>query len=464
MDKEKLQNNKKIHLAMPIGMGKSIMCDLDIVHLVDEELKKSFQVTVPLSAIAQLKDEKVTNLAKTTSINGFRPGKAPAAVIWKQYQDKITADLINAFVHESIIALKNHVKRDLILSPNVEIKKFSLEEGLEFDVSMELMPEIIFPEMTKITLTKPVYEIKDSDIEKRIEELANIRKNFISAEDAHEAKDGDQVVIDFEGRIDGVTFEGGTAKGHFLELGSKTFIEGFEEQLIGKKKGDKVEVKVTFPDNYNKKEFSGKPAEFSVVINEIRESKPFENHEELAKAMMFDNLDELKGKIKTSLERECDNHSKIKVKTQLFDHLDDNCKFSVPQKLLDEEFKVLWAQAEQYIKSGTKIDKSEEELKDEYTKLAERRVRLGILLSQLSNKYDIKIEQDDYINAVKAQINSQHPALSKQIIDYYSKNPKAVESLKGSILEEKTVDAILKEVSYKEENTAVSALLENVNN
>ena len=460
MDKEQLQNNKKIHLAMPIEMGKSIMCDLEVSQLVDEELTKSFHIKVPLSAITQLKDEKVANLAKTTSINGFRPGKAPAMVIWKQYQDKITADLINSFVNESITALKNDVNRELILSPNVEIQKFSLEEGLEFNVNIELMPEINFPEMNKITLTKPIFEVKDSDIAKRLDELANIRKNFISADEGHKAKDGDQVVIDFEGKMDGVAFDGGAAKNHTLELGSKTFIEGFEEQLIGKEKGDNIEVKVTFPNNYHKQEFSGKPVEFSVVINEIKQAKAFESHDELAKAMMFKDLDELKEKLKDSIEKECANRSRIKIKTQLFDHLDEVCKFSVPQKLLEEEFKVLWSQAEQYIKNGSKLDKSEEELKKDYTKLAERRVKLGILLSQMSNKYAIKIEQEDYIEAVKAQINSQHPALSKQIIDYYSKNPKAVEALKGPILEEKTVEAILNDVTYIEENTEVSHLLE----
>jgi trigger factor len=453
------EKNQKIHIAIPTGAGKAISCDLETKQIANEELMKSFHVTVPLHAIIQVKDDKVANIAKNVNINGFRPGKAPAAVVWKQYQEKISAELVNAFINEAVVALKNKLDSELALSPQVDIKKFSVEEGLEFEIHMEILPKIDLPDLSKVKLEKPVFEIKEEDITHRINQLADLRKNYVSANDGHEAQEGDQVVIDFEGKMNGEPFEGGKAENHHLELGSKSFIDGFEAQLVGQKKGNEVTVKVTFPDNYHKKEFAGKPAEFDVKIHDIKQARAFENHEELAKNMMFESLDQLKEKVKESLTKECENKAKIQVKTALFDHLDKEVNFNIPQKLHEEELKGMMAQLENLKKSGQPLDKSEEELKKEYEKLAVRRVKLGLLLTKMAEALKIKIENDDFINAVKAQVDSQHPMLAKQIIDYYTKNPKAVDSLRGPILEEKTVDAMLKEVSFKEKNVSVKDLL-----
>ncbi len=460
MSKEKFQANQKVKLALKFGDDKTVEYDAIISPGVDEELKKSFNLNVSKDVLENAKEAKLASIAPQVNLNGFRPGKAPLSVVWKQYQDKVTSELVDAFINQAIKEIRTKESADLAIAPNVEIKKFSFEEGLEFDVTLELMPKIELPELKKISLAKPVFEIKDADIDARIKELSSVRKNFVPAKDTQKAAMGDQVVIDFEGKIDGVAFPGGAAKGHILELGSKAFIDNFEDQLVGHKKGSEVTVKVTFPENYHEKKYAGKAAEFAVNVTEVREAKPYENDEDLAKAMQFKDLNELKEKIKDSLNKECLSKANVKMKIELFDKLDELCNFELPQKLLDEEFNLMWKQAEEMQKSSDDNKKTEAELKEEYQKLAKRRVKLGLLLTQFANKYDVKVDQQDFINAVRAQIDSQHPALAQTIIDYYSKNPKAVEALRGPILEEKAVAAILKDVTLSEQAFEVKKLLE----
>jgi trigger factor len=452
---EKFQANHKININISGNDGSSTSCEIVVNPLIDEETKKSFNVKISASEVNKLKDSKLAALAAKVNINGFRPGKAPLNVVWKQYQENLTSEIINGFVNASVDEVRSKTQANLITSPKVDFKSFALETGLEFDVNLEMLPKFDLPDVKKISLNKSTYEIKDADVKARIKELGALRKNFVTAKDAHKAAKGDQVVIDFEGKIDGVAFAGGAAKGHTLELGTKSFIDTFEDQLVGRKKGDAVTVNVTFPADYHQKDFASKAAEFAVTIHEIKQAKDFENDEELAKAIGFASTEELETRVKETLAKECEKQVKIAMKIELFDKLDQLCKFTVPQVMIDEEFNMLWKQVQGMDANG----KSEKELKEEYLKIATRRVKLGVVLTQMANSYDVKIEQQDFIDAVRAQIDAQHPSVAQSIIQYYSNNPKAVESLKGPILEEKTVDLILKDVTCVEKAVDVKKLL-----
>ncbi|MEK6733505.1 MAG: trigger factor, partial [Pseudomonadota bacterium] len=425
----------------------------------NSETNKAFDIKISETTLNNIKDFKLISLASHTNINGFRPGKAPISVVWKQHQDSLTSEIINQSINSIISIIRQKLNAQLISSPNIEVKEFGFDKGLELKVNFDVIPEFELPDLKAISITKPVFEINEKDIAEKLKEMAKIRKNFVSADEKHKAKIGDQVIIDFEGKIDGVAFEGGAAKAHQLELGSKSFIDNFEDQLVGSKKGDQLVVAVKFPENYHEKTFAGKQAEFAVTVQEVKKLESFKDDEELAKSMGHDSLEAFKVILEKLIKNECDNVVKVKVKTELFDNLDKQVKIKLPQVMVDEEFQLLWKQAESMIQDGAKNDKSKEELEKEYKKLAERRIKLGIVLTKFASKFNVSIEQEDYVNAVRAQINSQHPSLAQSIIQYYNQNPKAVESLKGPILEEKTVDLILKDLAYTDKNTSVKDLL-----
>jgi len=326
-------------------------------------------------------------------------------------------------------------------------------------VTLDLMPAFELPAEDKISIDRPKFEVTDADIKDRVKTILDQHKHYEKADGKHVSKEGDRVIIDFEGRIDGEVFAGGTAKNFSLDLGSKSFIDTFEKQLEKHKAGDEVLVKVTFPENYHEKKYAGKPAEFSVKIHEIRQASTLKDEEELAKSIGFASKEEFLNRVKESIEKECNEKSLIKIKTDLFDKIDSLCKFNLPQILIDEEFANLWKSVEAMIKNkNPEVDKPEKELKDEYLKLAERRVKLGIVLTKLAQKYEIKVEQNDVIEAVRAQAMA-NPAASQAIIKYYTENPRAIESLKGPILEDKVVKLLLNKVKSTDKATKVKDLL-----
>ena len=460
MSVEIFQVNQKLNVTISNSAKESMSYSPIINLLINEETRKSFNIKVSPSELSKIKDFKLSYIAKKINLHGFRPGKAPLSVVWTQYKDSITSEIVNDGINDIIEEINKILSANLITSPKVDLKHFSFEEGLEFEATLEMLPKIILPDIGSISLTKPIYEIKTEDIKNRVKELYKHRKNYVTSKDGHKAEKGDQVVIDFEGKIDGTAFPGGAAKDHAIELGSKSFIDNFEDQLIGHKKNDQVLVNVTFPSDYHEKKFAGQKAQFDVTIKELKLEKSFENDEELAKSIGFESLLELEKKISESLEKECANKSLLQMKVELFDKLDAICNFNIPQIMIDQEFNALWKQVEEKLKHDKDNKKTEEELKEEYLKIAIRRIKLGVLLTQLSGNYNIKIEQQDFINAVRAQIDSQHPSMAQSIIQYYNSNPKAIESLKGPILEEKTVTAILNDVKFIEKPITVKELLE----
>ncbi len=460
MSTEIFQANYPLSLSTANRDGSSVEYKGFSSPSINEELTKSFNITFSAEALNKIKDFKLAFMAKNSNLKGFRPGKAPLSVVWKQHESDLTGDIVNNVINDAVQSIVEQAKLDIITSPQINVKDFSFEKGLDFEVTLSLMPKITLPKLESITLTKPVYEISEADIKERSDQLLTRYKNYTKASETHKAANGDKVVIDFEGKIDGVAFPGGTAKNHTLELGTKSFIDNFEDQLLNHKVGDNVLVKVTFPENYHEKNFAGKAAEFAVTINEIQQASVFTKEDELAKFIGFASTEELHEKIKQGLDKECEEKRLIKMKTELFDKLDSCCDFNLPQILLDSEFENLWKNVErlrQY--NHAEVNKPDAELREEYLKLAKRRVKLGMLLAEMAKLYNIQMVQEDIINAVRAKAMA-NPESAQAIIKYYTENPKAVEDLKGSIVEEKVVQHIFNQVINVEKSIKVQDLLE----
>lgn len=460
MNTEIFQENYSLELSSANRDESSMNYNAIINSLINEEITKKFSVKVSPKTLNEIKDFKLAFLAKNTNLKGFRKGKAPLNIVWKQHENELTGDIANNTINDAVNGIIAKGGLDLVAPPKIDLKDFSFDKGLEFETTLSLIPAITLPELKSIKLDKPTYEITEADIKERSDLLSTRYKDYKKAKASHKAAIGDKVIMDFEGKIDGVVFDGGTSKGHNLELGSKTFIDNFEEQLVGHKAGDDVLVKVTFPETYHEKKFAGKAAEFAVTINEIQESKAFAKEEDLAKFVGFSSVEELHAKIKESLSKECEDRSLIQMKTQLFDKLDAACDFALPEMLLEDEFKTLWKNVEHLRQQNNpEVNKPEEELREEYQKLAKRRVKLGLLLSEFAKEAKIQVVQDDIINAVRSQAMA-NPSASQAIIKHYTENPKAVEGLKGGIVEEKSVQYILSQVTNAEKAVKVKKLLE----
>ncbi len=280
MTTEILKKNHILNLKIANREGETMSYDAVVNTITNEELLKSFSASVDVANLAIIKNFKLASLAKTTNLKGFRLGKAPLSVVWNQHQGELTKEIVNDTINDVTQEIVNVVGSTLIMAPQINLKHFSFEKGLEFEASLNLLPQVDLPEVTDVTLEKFTYEIESKDIQERVQELMTRNKKFVKAENTHKAANGDKVVIDFEGKIDGVAFPGGTAKKTLLELGSRSFIDNFEDQLLKHKVGDHVDVKVAFPQDYHQKDFAGKKAEFAVDIHEIQQAVAYENEED----------------------------------------------------------------------------------------------------------------------------------------------------------------------------------------
>ena len=433
---------------------------MNITELKSEGLKKSFKVVVKKNDFAKEVDAKLAKIAKSAKIQGFRAGKAPLAMIKKKYENEVTAEALDDVIRNGSNKVLEDKKLRPATQPSIKIVSFGDGKDLEFDMDVEVLPEIKLGDFAKISLEKLVADVPAEEVEKAVSYLANARKETTIV-DGKAAQKGDTVVIDFVGSVDGVEFDGGKGDNYPLELGSGSFIPGFEDQLIGAKAGDKVDVKVKFPENYHAKDLAGKDSVFAVTIKEVREPKAVEINDELAKSLGAESLDKLKENLTTRIKSDYDNASRMKLKRQLLDALDKEYKFDVPETLVDAEYKAIVDQYEQ-AKKYNQLDeeeksKKEDDLLKEYKDIAIRRVKLGLLLSEVGQDAKISIKPED-INAAIMNEAKKYPGQEQMVLDYYLKNKQAVEALKAPIFEEKIIDHILTLVKLNEKKVSVEEL------
>ena len=433
---------------------------MNITELKSEGLNKSFKVVIEKQDFEKEVDAKLAAIAKTAKIQGFRAGKAPIAMIKKKYQNEVMAEALDDAVRNG----SNKVLADKNLrpatQPAIKIVAFGEGKDLEFDMDVEVLPEIKLGDFSKISLEKLNAEVPAEEIDKAVSYLANARKET-TVVDGKAAAKGDTVMIDFVGSVDGVEFNGGKGDNYPLELGSGSFIPGFEDQLIGAKAGDKVDVKVKFPENYHAKDLAGKDSVFAVTVKEVREPKAVEINDELAKSLGAESLDKLKENLASRIKADYNNASRMKLKRQLLDALDKEYKFDVPNSLVDAEYKAIVEQYEQ-AKKYNQLDeeeksKKEDDLFKEYKDIAVRRVKLGLLLSEVGQNAKVSIKPED-INAAIMNEAKKYPGQEQMVLDYYLKNKQAVEALKAPIFEEKIIDHVLTLVKLNEKTVSVEEL------
>ncbi|MGH6661847.1 MAG: trigger factor [Rhodospirillales bacterium] len=436
---------------------------MQVTETKSEGLSREFHIALPAREIEEKISLRLTELARTAHLPGFRPGKVPVAVLRKKYGPSVMGEVLERAVSDSSRQALEEKGLRPATQPRIEITSFKDGGDLEYTIAVDLLPEIKPVDFSKIKLQRYVPETKDADIDKALANLAQAHGTTTPIKEDRAAAKGDTLIIDFIGRIGDDEFPGGKADGYELKLGSGTFIPGFEDQLIGVKAGDAVVVKVTFPKAYGAEELAGKDAAFDVAVKELRENAPAAINDALAKKLGMADLGALKTAIKDEQEREFHGLGRMLLKRGLLDALADTHDFEVPEKLLDQEFEAIWKQYEEQKKAGDGTDNEaatmpEDEQKDECRKLAERRVRLGLLLSEVGRANNIQISQED-INRQLMMEARRHPGHEKEVMDHFKKTPGAMQQLTAPVYEEKVVDFILELATVTDKKATMAELI-----
>ncbi len=424
---------------------------MTVTETASEGLSRTFRVVVPQSALAQRLDDRIAEIQPEVRLKGFRPGKVPASHIKKMFGRSMMEEILqNTIDEESQKALD---EKGLRAASPPEIKMDSDaetvakgEQDLAFNLSVEIMPEFTPMELSGISIERPSAPVTEEQITEAMEELAAQHTSYEDKGLSAKAEQGDAVLCDFVGRVNGEPFDGGTAEGAEIVIGAGRLIPGFEEQLIDAKPDDQVKVKVTFPDDYPREELKGKKAEFTVDVREVKRPKSMKVGDELAQLLGLEDIAALREAIRGNLEREHSTQSRARAKRRLLDVLDENHSFELPQRMVDAEFNQIWKQVSEDLQRGDLApedkDKSEDDLRAEYRKIAERRVRLGLVLAEIGREAKVVVSEEELARSI-AQEARRYPGQEREIAELFQKNETARQQLRAPIFEEKVVDYIL---------------------
>jgi trigger factor len=425
---------------------------MNVTELSNEGLKRAYSVVVPATAIAAQKSKRLGELAKEAKLPGFRPGKVPMAVVQSRYGQAVMGEVLEASVQEASGKIMEERGLRPALQPKIEVVSFAEGADLEFRMDLEVLPEIPMPDFSGIAVTR----LKAAPGEKQVDEaLANLarRQSSLDEVEPRAAAKGEVLYVDFEGRIDGEVFKGGSGTDMPVEVAGPGFVPGFSEQLEGMLPGETRTFTVTFPADYTTTELAGKPAEFTVTAKTLKVFAVPALDDELAKKLGSESMEKLREVIVNILQREYDGQARIKVKRQLLDALAERASFTVPEGLVQGEFDGIWPRVEADMKAG-RLDeddkgKDEDTLKAEYRGIAERRIRLGLLLAEIGKTNNIQVSQEELRGALQAEMQ-RYPGQEKAVLEYYQKTPQAVEALRSPIFEEKVVDFMLELAKVEE--------------
>ncbi len=425
------------------------------------KLSQKLEIKIPAATFAAKMADKFKEIQKSAKIPGFRPGKAPIEFIQQKYENAVKGEVLDTLVNETVAQELKAKDLRPAMRPNVQMGKFEDGKDITLTVEFESLPKVKVNSFDKIKIERMTAVAGDKEIDEALNRLATSKKTTVLLDEKRPTKKGDVIVIDFVGSIDNKEFQGGSGKGYYLELGSNTFIPGFEDQLAGKNVGDKVDVNVTFPANYHAKDLAGKKALFKTDIKELRAWKLPEINDEFAKQFGLENLQKLKDAMKEELNKEYARVARMHAKRALLDELAKEYDFEIPETMVEAEFKGIWNQYEQAKKNNQlgpeDAGKSEADIKKEYHSIAERRVRLGLLLAQIADENKVQVTQEDLRNAVLAEAR-RYPGQEDKVFDYYAKNPQALDVLRAPVFEEKIVDFLLEKINPKEKAVTVKEL------
>lgn len=436
---------------------------MQIVEKSGEGLSRVYGVTVPAGELAKRLDARIAEIAPQMNLKGFRKGKVPPAHVRRVHGKALMAEVIEQALNETTQKVLDDNKlrpaSQPDLKPESDMEKVMAGGAdLSYELSLELMPDFEPIDIAGIKLTRPVYSPSEKEVDEALADLAKQARTFAPRTGKSlKAKDGDQVLIDFVGSVDGVEFPGGKGEGFELTLGSGQFIPGFEGQLVGAKPGDDVVVKVTFPTPYQSEELAGKDAEFAVKVHEVRAPVDAEPDDELAKRLGLSDLATLKETLSKNLQQGYDNQSRFKLKRALLDELDKGHVFDLPPKMVDAEFAGIWQQVEQDKTAGNlppeDADKSDDQLKEEYRRIAERRVRLGLVLAEIGRRENVQVTEQELMQAMQREA-MQYGQQAQQVFEFFRSNPNAQAQLRAPLYEDKVVELIFGKATVKDKKVS----------
>ncbi|MBI0538308.1 trigger factor [Roseomonas sp. KE2513] len=429
---------------------------MQVTELSAEGLKRSFSVVVPAAELEATRDKRLAALGRDLRMPGFRPGKVPMSVVKKRYGTAVTGEVLEEQVQNATRELLTGRGLRPALQPKVELAgEFADGQDLTFNIEMELLPEIPMPDFSGIEVERPRAEPSDEEVQKALDGLASRNAKLEDVTEDRPAEKGDTVVSDFVGRLVegegeeatvGEPFPGGTAQDMPIDVGGEGFIPGFTEGLEGIRVGETRKVRVSFPEAYGSSELAGKPAEFEITAKALKKRAAAPADDEFAKSLGLESAEKLRDELRASIQREYDQLTRLRVKRSLLDQLAERADFPVPEGMVEAEFGQIWGRVEEDRKAG-RLDaedagKDEETLRAEYRKIAERRIRLGLLLSEIGRTNNIQVGQDELAQAMRTEA-SRYPGQEKQVFEFFQKNPQALENLRAPIFEEKVVDFML---------------------
>ena len=441
---------------------------MQIVEKSVEGLSRVYGVTVPAAQLAEKVEARIAEITPTLNLKGFRPGKVPAGHVRKMFGRSLMSEVVEQTITETTqkVLADNNLRPagEPDLRPEGDIQQ--VVEGkadLAYEIALEVIPEFEPTDFSAIALKRPVYEPTDKEVDEAVAELAESSKTYEPRKGKTvKAKDGDQLLIDFVGRVDGEAFEGGSAEDATLTLGSGQFIPGFEEQLVGAKPGDEVLVKVTFPAEYQAAHLAGKDAEFTVTVKEVRAPKASKVDDDLAQRLGIEDLEKLKELLRSNLQSQFAGATRFKLKRALLDVLDEKHDFPLPPRMVEAEFTQIWDQVQEDKTAGNlppeDADKSDDQLRDEYRKIAERRVRLGLVLAEVGRINNVQVTEQELAEAMRQEAMRYGPQ-AQQIFDFLRQNPSAQAQIRAPIFEEKVVDLIVSKAKVEDEKVSREELL-----
>jgi trigger factor len=438
---------------------------MQVTETLAEGLKHEFKISVPASDLDAKAGAKLVDLKDKVKLNGFRPGKVPVSHLKKVYGRSVMAETIDQTIRDTNTQIFTDRGFKLATEPKITMptEQKEVEEllagktDLTYTVAIEVVPTIQLADFKSFSVEKPVVDVTDAEVDEAIKRIAEQNRPYAAKTEGAKAANGDRVTISFKGSIDGVPFDGGTGEGIAVVIGAGQFIPGFEEQLVGIGSGETRTLKVTFPKNYASEKLAGQPAEFETTATLIEAPGETEVNDEFAKTLGLESLDKLKEAARERLVAEFAGATRQRVKRALLDRLDDSHKFEAPPSLVGEEFNLMWNSIKAEMESSGKTfadeNTTEEAAKEEYQKIADRRVRLGLVLSEIGEKNKITVTDDEVSRAVIERAR-QMPGREKEVWDYYRSNANALAQLRAPIYEDKVVDFILELANVTEKKVS----------
>lgn len=433
-------------------------------------LKQTHTVTVPADKIEAARKAQIAAIAPRVNLKGFRPGKAPIAAVERQYGDSVMQDVLDKVINDAIKNLVDDTKVKMAGRPNVNVTKFDKDSELVMEISFEVLPEIKPFDVKNVKLERLTADVNESDIDETMERLAKQLRTRVPAAGKAAAL-GDSVTIDFKGWLNDVARDDMAGKGAELELGSNSFIPGFEEKLVGAKAGETVTFDITFPAEYHHPDFKSQPAKFEVVVHDVSTFETPAIDDAMAKKLGQESLEQLKNRIRDNIKGEYSEQSRLKLKKELFDKIETAHQFPLPEGMVEQEYKLICEQIE-HERHGHAHGHDDDQNHEHHThisddervelkKIAERRVRVGLVLAEIGTANGITVTDDDLRKGIIARAN-MYPGMQARVIEQFQKNPQMIENLRPSIFEEKTVDFIMELADISDKTVSKDELMADI--